>query len=319
MKAETNRNAEPQADVLGMDERATQFDLAVKRLAGQIDDLEHDFADVRRDDPHKVIGSYITLSALTASRAHRIARSPFPNEGYLEEPLALSPNHTLTDRELEVLALLSEGKSNGVIASSMSLTGHAVKFHLTNIYQKLGVSNRTEAVSRFAMIKENALTPDEQLKANEAWFFNTLARILGTISQTQSDEVTLHRDFFEGFGSIPSGTDMQQASASPEVISFKAEDRARLISLIEGKYLGVPLDILGRESLMRDLFPTINFNFKGNRAVLISMMGTKIMKRELESASITHKRVKADQLYEDPPRKRSEVIWIFELEEASEA
>jgi serine/threonine-protein kinase len=52
----------------------------------------------------------------------------------------------LTSRELEVLRLLAKGLSNKQIARIMSITPRTVNFHLDNIYSKLGVSSRTEAV-----------------------------------------------------------------------------------------------------------------------------------------------------------------------------
>jgi DNA-binding NarL/FixJ family response regulator len=52
----------------------------------------------------------------------------------------------LTDRELGVLRALGEGKSNREIAGSLFLAEQTVKFHLTNIYRKLDVRSRTEAV-----------------------------------------------------------------------------------------------------------------------------------------------------------------------------
>lgn len=55
----------------------------------------------------------------------------------------------LTDREEEVLALLAEGSSNSQIAGRLSLSESTVKFHLRNLYSKLGVTNRTEAAVRY--------------------------------------------------------------------------------------------------------------------------------------------------------------------------
>jgi DNA-binding NarL/FixJ family response regulator len=52
---------------------------------------------------------------------------------------------TLTPRELEILRLVAAGSSNGRIASQLWVTEQTVKFHLSNVYRKLGVSNRTEA------------------------------------------------------------------------------------------------------------------------------------------------------------------------------
>ncbi|MBD2020725.1 response regulator transcription factor [Leptolyngbya sp. FACHB-36] len=52
----------------------------------------------------------------------------------------------LTTRELEVLRLLSRGKSNPDISALLSITEGTVKFHVNNILSKLGVSDRTQAV-----------------------------------------------------------------------------------------------------------------------------------------------------------------------------
>jgi DNA-binding NarL/FixJ family response regulator len=55
----------------------------------------------------------------------------------------------LTKRELEILRLVAEGHTNGQMARMLWVTEQTVKFHLSNIYRKLDVSNRTEA-SRWA-------------------------------------------------------------------------------------------------------------------------------------------------------------------------
>jgi DNA-binding NarL/FixJ family response regulator len=59
------------------------------------------------------------------------------------EPLERGP---LTERESEVLALLARGLANKQIAVSLGISEHTVKFHVSSIYQKLNVTNRTEAV-----------------------------------------------------------------------------------------------------------------------------------------------------------------------------
>ena len=51
----------------------------------------------------------------------------------------------LSARELEVLRLVAAGSTNGEIARRLWVTEQTVKFHLSNIYRKLGVGNRTEA------------------------------------------------------------------------------------------------------------------------------------------------------------------------------
>ena len=54
----------------------------------------------------------------------------------------------LTEREREVLALMSSGATNREIASRLFLSPHTVKEHTSAIYRKLGVRNRAEAVQR---------------------------------------------------------------------------------------------------------------------------------------------------------------------------
>ena len=55
----------------------------------------------------------------------------------------------LSERELEVLRLVAEGKSNSQISEELYITVNTVRFHLANVYQKLGVGNRTEAAKYF--------------------------------------------------------------------------------------------------------------------------------------------------------------------------
>lgn len=51
----------------------------------------------------------------------------------------------LTARELEILRFVSDGSTNCEIARQLWVTEQTVKFHLSNLYRKLGVANRTEA------------------------------------------------------------------------------------------------------------------------------------------------------------------------------
>jgi DNA-binding NarL/FixJ family response regulator len=55
----------------------------------------------------------------------------------------------LSTREVEILQGVAKGLSNRAIASELWLSDQTVKFHLHNVYRKLGVSNRTEA-ARYA-------------------------------------------------------------------------------------------------------------------------------------------------------------------------
>jgi DNA-binding CsgD family transcriptional regulator len=64
----------------------------------------------------------------------------------------------LTRRELEILQLVAEGHSNTQLAKMLWVTEQTVKFHLSNVYRKLDVANRTEA-SRWAQLHGLLSTP----------------------------------------------------------------------------------------------------------------------------------------------------------------
>lgn len=55
----------------------------------------------------------------------------------------------LTPREKEVMEHLCQGKTNNEIGADLHITYHTVKMHLDNIFRKLEVSNRTQAVVKW--------------------------------------------------------------------------------------------------------------------------------------------------------------------------
>lgn len=60
-------------------------------------------------------------------------------------PQPAAPRHDLTERELEVLRLIAHGKTNKDIAEDLVLSEKTVKTHVSNILQKLHLSDRTQA------------------------------------------------------------------------------------------------------------------------------------------------------------------------------
>ena len=60
-----------------------------------------------------------------------------------------APAHpdSLTAREVEVLRLLAAGKTNRQIAEALTISRNTVLHHVSNIYGKAGVTNRTEAAT----------------------------------------------------------------------------------------------------------------------------------------------------------------------------
>ena len=65
----------------------------------------------------------------------------------------------LSSREVEVLQLVAEGESNGEIAAQLHISQATVKSHLVNIFGKLGVSDRTAAVT--AALRKGILSLEE--------------------------------------------------------------------------------------------------------------------------------------------------------------
>jgi LuxR family transcriptional regulator, regulator of acetate metabolism len=67
----------------------------------------------------------------------------------------------LTRRELEVLAMLAEGETNARIAGRMIVSEDTVKTHVKHILRKLGVHNRSQAVSRYFRAKDAPFEEDK--------------------------------------------------------------------------------------------------------------------------------------------------------------
>jgi NarL family two-component system response regulator LiaR len=65
---------------------------------------------------------------------------------HLMAPPQPSKDFHLTDRELEVLVLLAEGLTNQQSALRLSISQSTLKYHMTNIYRKLDVQTRSEAL-----------------------------------------------------------------------------------------------------------------------------------------------------------------------------
>jgi DNA-binding NarL/FixJ family response regulator len=112
------------------------------------------------DNPHEVEAAFSAgASAYVLKSVHpddlaTAVRQAFQPSIFLpgwKQPSQTSGDRSklLTERELEIVRLVGEGHSNRELARMLWVTEQTVKFHLTNVYRKLGVSNRTEA-SRWA-------------------------------------------------------------------------------------------------------------------------------------------------------------------------
>ncbi len=98
--------------------------------------------DSPRDDLFAAIravshGESLIQPVIASKLIHRFAEMSRQTDG----------QDSLSDRELEVLRLMAIGSANKEIASHLSITNSTVKTHIANIFQKLNVTDRTEAVT----------------------------------------------------------------------------------------------------------------------------------------------------------------------------
>lgn len=90
------------------------------------------------------------VSAVRAVAAGQVAIGAEAARALVTQLAGASANHVeaLTDRELDVLKLAAEGLTNRGIGRQLSISDRTVQGHLANIYAKLGVASRTEAVTK---------------------------------------------------------------------------------------------------------------------------------------------------------------------------
>ena len=90
-------------------------------------------------------------ATLAAIRQVAHGQLVFPDAArrWLTDTQKRGPSNELTDREEDVFQLLANGASNAQIAQKLGLSESTVKFHLRNLFAKLGVTNRTEAAAHF--------------------------------------------------------------------------------------------------------------------------------------------------------------------------
>ena len=99
-----------------------------------------------------------TLAPILQATLDHMGEQDFPTASVhtLEELMKLQSRQNpipgeaegFSTRELQILSELSEGQADKLIARQTGLSAHGVRYHLKNIYQKMGVENRVQAVSR---------------------------------------------------------------------------------------------------------------------------------------------------------------------------
>jgi NarL family two-component system response regulator LiaR len=106
-------------------------------------------------------------SAVRQAFAHSVYFAPPAgtwNGNTLHRGMESADRAELTKREREILQLVAEGYSNAQLARMLWVTEQTVKFHLSNVYRKLNVSNRTEA-ARWAQLQGLVPTPGQIVAA----------------------------------------------------------------------------------------------------------------------------------------------------------
>lgn len=102
---------------------------------------------LKRSPPERILEAITEVHQGGAPMTREIARKIV--ETFKESATTESKAADLTRRENEVLELLSQGFANKEIAQMLSLSIDTVRYHLKQIYDKLHVRSRTEAVARF--------------------------------------------------------------------------------------------------------------------------------------------------------------------------
>lgn len=86
-----------------------------------------------------------TMPEPIATNTQPVIEQPSVVAAQGRSPMLLNP---ISDREQEVLQLIASGKSNTAIAEALYISVSTVKTHINNLYSKLGVESRTQAIAR---------------------------------------------------------------------------------------------------------------------------------------------------------------------------
>jgi len=102
---------------------------------------------LKRSSPEELLKAISEVLSGGAPMTSEIARMLV--EAFQKKPVNPASSDGLTQRESEILGLLSEGLSNKEIASRVKISYDTVRAHLRHIYEKLHVRGRTQAVRKY--------------------------------------------------------------------------------------------------------------------------------------------------------------------------
>lgn len=109
---------------------------------------------LKRAAPEEILGAIAEVEQGGAPMTGEIARRVI--ETFQEPPEAAAEGPALTRREQEVLELLCQGLSNKEIAQTLFLGSDGVRYHLKQIYEKLHVHSRAQAMARMLSARQSA-------------------------------------------------------------------------------------------------------------------------------------------------------------------
>lgn len=135
--------------------RAQEPDVPVVVMSANAD--RDSVGEALRRGARGFVSKAIEPDDLAAALRQALSGTAWFRVGHEETPEAHAQSVAgLTDREVEMLRAVASGRSNKQISAELVVTEQTVKFHLSNVYRKLGVANRAGAV-RFAA--EHGLVP----------------------------------------------------------------------------------------------------------------------------------------------------------------
>jgi NarL family two-component system response regulator LiaR len=125
----------PQVKIIALTSFSEQNMVQGALLAGAIGYLQKNVTAVEL--ANAIRSAYVGRMTLSSEAAQALAHSATQ---------AILPGNELTERERDVLRCMVQGMNNHEIAKQLIISLGTVKFHISNIFQKLGVSSRVEAV-----------------------------------------------------------------------------------------------------------------------------------------------------------------------------
>ena len=111
------------------------------------DDAQSLLAALRAGASAYVLKSASVAEVIAAANHAHVAPTIFASQGLSSALAREKDGFRLTAREIQVLVLLPTGQTSAMLATELFISEATIKTHLSNIYRKLGVSNRTEAVA----------------------------------------------------------------------------------------------------------------------------------------------------------------------------